>query len=148
MSKKSYKLINSKTKNEFLNYFLRTGSISRAAEKSGLSRQAHYDWLKNDKTGEYHRAWAKVNEMYTDYLEEVAAQRATTGREVRVYYQGKLVDTRYEPSDNLLKFLLEGRRPEKYRAAAVEVNQNVNLDISDAVAAARQRVAKANGQDQ
>lgn len=146
MRQKTYKMIKAKNKNEFLNHYIRSGSICKSAEKTGIARQTHYDWLRKDE--EYRKAFAKAYDMYTDYMEEMATKRAVVGREVRVYYQGKLVDKRYEPSDNLLKFLLEARRPEKFRPAPMQISQNVNIDISAVVAAARKRVANADDAEQ
>lgn len=149
MIKKSYRFINSKEKNDFLWNYLQTGSIAKAAKKTKIARQTHYDWLKNDKNGRYHEAFKKVYDMRTDYLEELAEERATVGRKEGIYYKGEKVGERTIVSDKLLMFMLQARRPDKYRQTVAEINNNntVNVDISEAVAAARERVARANEAD-
>lgn len=140
MTKKVYKFIGNKLKNEFLNLYALTGSLSQAADKAGISRQAHYKWLKTDKDGKYHEAFAAANNMLTDVLEEAALERATKGVPVKIYYKGKVVGERYCPSDKLLMFLLQARRPEMYKQTTTEINNSVNVDMSDVVTEARKRI--------
>lgn len=145
MAKKSYKFINSKDKNEFLNYYIQFGTISKAAKKAGISRQTHYDWLKNDKKGVYHRAFELADKMAADLLEEEAFRRAVEGDTQVIYYKGEEVGRRRVYSDQLLSLLLKGKKPQ-YRDN-VEINNNVNVDMSDAVSAMRERVKKGLSED-
>lgn len=140
MAKKLYRFINSKDKNDFLNYYIQCGTISKAAKKAGISRQTHYDWLKNDKKGIYHRAFEMADKMAADLLEEEAFRRAVEGDTQVVYYKGQEVGRKRVYSDQLLAILLKGKKPQ-YREN-VEINNNVNVDLSDAVAAAQARVKK------
>lgn len=139
MTRKSYKFIGSKTKNDFLNIYTMTGSLSKAADKAGISRQCHYNWLKNDKDGKYHAAYKEACEVLTSTLEETAFERATVGRTETLYYKGKKIGTRNIPSDKLLMFLLQANRPEKYKQVMAEINNNVNVDMGEIVSKARQR---------
>jgi hypothetical protein len=140
MAKKLYRFINSKDKNDFLNYYIQYGTISKAAKKAGISRQTHYDWLKNDKKGFYRRAFELADKMAADLLEEEAFRRAGEGDLQVVYYKGQEVGRKRVYSDQLLAILLKGKKTQ-YREN-VEINNNVNVDLSDAVAAAQARVKK------
>lgn len=138
VAKKSYRFINSKEKNEFLNYYIQLGTISAAAKEAKISRQTHYDWLKNDKRNEYHRAFAQAEKMAADLLEEEAWRRAVTGDLRVVYYKGENVGEQRVYSDQLLALLLKGRKPQ-YKESA-EINASVTVNMSEAVGAARRRV--------
>lgn len=140
MKKKSYRFINAKEKNEFLNYYVETGTISAAAKKCHISRQTHYDWLKNDKKGFYRKAFEKADRMAADLLEEEAWRRAVEGDIKIVYYKGEKVDEQREKSDYLLGLLLKGKKPQ-YREST-EVKTTVNIDMTDAVSSIRQRLKK------
>ena len=141
MVKKSYRFINSKDKNDFLNYYITCGTISKAAKKAGISRQTHYDWLKNDKKGFYKRAFEQAEKMAADLLEEEAFRRAVEGDTQVVYYKGEEVGRRRVYSDQLLALLLKGKKPQ-YRENT-EINTTVNVDMADAVSTARKRVEEA-----
>lgn len=147
MAKKSYKFINSRDKNEFLNYYIQFGTISKAAKKAGISRQTHYDWLKNDKKGVYHQAFELADKMAADLLEEEAFRRAVEGDTQVIYYKGEEVGRRRVYSDQLLSLLLKKKKPQ-YRENA-EITTNVNVELSDAVGAMRARIKEgtANGEE-
>jgi hypothetical protein len=140
MAKKLYRFINSKDKNDFLNYYIQYGTISKAAKKAGISRQTHYDWLKNDKKGFYRRAFELADKMAADLLEEEAFRRAVEGDLQVVYYKGEEVGRRRVYSDQLLSILLKGKKPQ-YRENT-EINNNISVELSDAVSAAQTRVKK------
>ena len=140
MAKKLYRFINSKDKNDFLNYYIQYGTISKAAKKAGISRQTHYDWLKNDKKGFYRRAFELADKMAADLLEEEAFRRAVEGDLQVVYYKGEEVGQRRVYSDQLLSILLKGKKPQ-YRENT-EINNNISVELSDAVSAAQTRVKK------
>ena len=140
VAKKLYRFINSKDKNDFLNYYISCGTISKAAKKAGISRQTHYDWLKNDKKGFYRKAFELADKMAADLLEEEAFRRAVEGDTQVVYYKGQEVGRKRVYSDQLLAILLKGTKPQ-YRENT-EVNTTVNVDLSDAVTAVQQRLKK------
>lgn len=145
MAKKIYRFINSKDKNTFLNYYIEYGTISKAAKKAGISRQTHYDWLKNDKKGFYRRAFELADQMAADLLEEEAFRRAVEGDWQVVYYKGEEVGRRRVYSDQLLSMLLKGKKPQ-YRENT-EINNNISVDLSDAVSAAQVRIKKGVAED-
>lgn len=145
MAKTVYKFINSKLKNDFLNYYIQLGTISKAAKKAGITRQAHYKWLKEDKKGFYHRAFEQAEKMAADLLEEEAFRRAVEGDLQVVYYKGEEVGRRRVYSDQLLSLLLKGKKPQ-YRENT-EINTNVTVDMSEAIGAMRERIKKGVGED-
>ncbi|MBQ6481737.1 MAG: hypothetical protein IJI45_11515 [Anaerolineaceae bacterium] len=145
MAKKTYRFINSKEKNDFLNYYIECGTISKAAKKAHISRQTHYDWLKNDNKGFYRRAFELADKMAADLLEEEAFRRAVEGDLQVVYYKGEEVGRRRVYSDQLLSILLKGKKPQ-YRENT-EINNNVTVDMSEAIGAMRERIKKGVGED-
>lgn len=120
MRKKLYRFIRSKEKNRFLNYLAETGTISRAAQKAGISRQTHYYWLKEDT--DYAIAYEQAKRMAADLLEEEAFRRAVEGNDVGIYYKGKQVGTKIIYSDLLLSLLLKGAFPDKYKDRVLQEN--------------------------
>jgi protease II len=145
MAKKFYRFINSKDKNDFLNYYIQCGTISKAAKKAGITRQTHYNWLKDDKKGFYRKAFELADKMAADLLEEEAFRRAVEGDLQVVFYKGEEVGRRRVYSDQLLSLLLKGKKPQ-YRENT-EINNNISVELSDAVSAAQTRVKKGEGKD-
>lgn len=118
MARRLYKFIRAKEKNKFLNWIVELGSISAAARKMGLSRQAHYFWMHEDS--DYRRAFAQAREMANDLIEEEAYRRAVEGQDVEIYYKGAKVGSKKVYSDTLLAILLKGAFPEKYKERVQE----------------------------
>ena len=89
------------------------GSITRAAEATRMSRQRHYEWLREDP--EYATAFGEAEIVAAHRLEDEARRRGFEGVQEPIYQNGRQVGqiTRY--SDTLLIFLLNGIMPEKYR---------------------------------
>ena len=112
MRPKVYKFLRNKEKNRFLNTYARLGTIARAAEACGLSRQAHYLWMKDV---EYAVAFAEAQQMAHDLLEEEAHRRAVEGDERPIFYKGLKVGVVRNYSDQLLALLLKGAFPDKYK---------------------------------
>ena len=112
MRAKVYRFLRHKERNRFLNMYARLGTIAQAAEACGISRQAHYLWLKDV---EYAIAFGEAQQMARDLLEEEAHRRAVEGVERPVFYKGSQVAVVREYSDQLLTLLLKGAFPQKYR---------------------------------
>lgn len=125
MAKKSYIFLHDKKKNKFLNLYVSFGTIGKAAEKAGIARQTHYDWLNSDDS--YKVAFEKAREMTGDILEDEAMRRAM-GYEEPVFYKGKKVGTRIVYSDFLMKFLLQGAKPDKYKERVQQETVDVGAD--------------------
>lgn len=113
MARRLYKFIRSKDKNKFLNWVVELGTVSAAARKMGLSRQAHYFWMHEDDA--YRMAYQRAREMANDLIEEEAYRRGVEGEEVEIYYKGAKVGTKRVYSDALLAILLKGAFPDKYK---------------------------------
>lgn len=145
MKHKFYRFINSKDKNDFLNYYIQTGTIQAAAKKAKMTRQTHYNWLKNDPKGIYRRAFEEAERMAGDLLEEEAWRRAVEGDLQVVWYKGEKIGEKRVKSDSLLALLLKGKKPQ-YRENT-EVNTTVNVDMSDAIDGVLARVKKGMAED-
>ena len=78
-----------------LELFQELGTVTAACEGAGVSRQAHYNWLRDD--ADYKARFQALEDQCAVLLEDEARKRALAG------------------SDTLLIFLLKGARPEKYR---------------------------------
>lgn len=106
---------------KFLATYAGCGSIRKAAELAEISRQDHYNWLKDP---EYAQRFADAHENAMDLLLEEARRRGWEGWDEPVVYQGGLcypvVDGK--PSKKplmvrkydagLLQFLIKGGKPE------------------------------------
>lgn len=134
---KKHKFIADKKKNDFLNALLETGLRNKAAEMAGVTRQTHYNWLKDDSV--YAEKYQEVHSMLVDDLEDAAFKRAVIGVEKKVFYNGKEVGTQTEYSDQLLTVLLKANMPEKYKDIN-KVELSGNVGIADALKAAMARV--------
>jgi molybdenum-dependent DNA-binding transcriptional regulator ModE len=124
----------------FLAAFAITGNISTASRAAGISRDAHYDWIRNDP--DYKKRFDAAQEEAVEQLEAEARRRAEQGVRRVVTYKGEPVMVwtddegnvvpeavarkdrkryklmpllEHEYSDTLLIFLLKAARPTKYR---------------------------------
>lgn len=102
-----------KKREKFLKALAEGDSATGAAEKAGLGRRTVYTWRKEDE--DFEREWDAAIEAGTDILEDEAKKRAVEG------------------SDTLLMFLLNGRRPEKYRPKT-QISGVINHNHSHSVA--------------
>jgi hypothetical protein len=120
-----YETISHPHKRAFLAAFAELGNVKRAATVAGISREAHYDWRRND--AEYAAAFEDATARAGDALEDEAMRRARFGVAEYVVSKGEIVmlpakegeprkplmKRRY--SDALLTLLLKGAKPQKYR---------------------------------
>lgn len=97
----------------FLAAYSQCGVIKDAAELTGISREAHYDWMRTES---YRRAFEEARRQAADTLEDIAFQRATR-----------------HGSDKMLMFLLRGLKAE-YSTKTVEhkgeVRHQHEVDLS------------------
>lgn len=97
-------------------------TASRAAIEAGAPRMTFYKLRDNDER--FGAAWDAAVEAGTDTMEDEAKRRGVLGYERALHHQGRLTgDKVNEHSDVLLMFMLNGRRPEKFR-------QNVKVDAT------------------
>jgi hypothetical protein len=85
-------------------------------------------WLAEDP--EFQRLYDEAIEDAMDRLESAARKRAEFGVERPVFQHGIEVGTVIDWSDNLLMFLLKGRRPEVFKERS-EVDQRVHAELID-----------------
>jgi hypothetical protein len=100
-------------------------SVTAAAALAGVCRETPYYW--RDRDAEFAAAWVRARDAGSDRLEDEGWRRAYEGTERPVFQQGQLVGHIREYSDNLLMFLLRGRRPEYRDNSKLEVSGNVTL---------------------
>ena len=105
-------------------------SVSAACGRAEISRSNVYLW--REKSPEFAAAWDRAIEIGTDTLEDEAARRARDGIEEPVFYKGVCVAHVRKYSDVLLMFLLNGRRPQKFRQQAL-IQHDVRVKLEDLV---------------
>lgn len=116
-------------------------SVRAASDAVGISRRTVIDWCQRDP--QFALAYEDAKEDGIDVLEDEAGRRAM-GIEEDVFGQGEdgetvKVGTKVRYSDDLLKFVLAGRR-----AAVFRPNQQVNVQTNLTLEAPSDRdVAKA-----
>jgi hypothetical protein len=102
-----------KEKLRFLELLAAGSSVIRAAAAVDVARRTLYEWRAKDP--EFAQAWDEAWEQGTDFLEQIALDRAEKG------------------SDLLLIFLMKGRRPGRYRDnVRHEVDAKLTIDVADA----------------
>jgi hypothetical protein len=107
----------------FLDYVRDGWSVTAAAKKIGVTRQALYA-LKLLDPG-FAEQWEDAYESGTDLFEDEVKRRALDGIEKPVFYKGEIVGHIREYSDTLMAIVLKARRPEKYR-------ERFDVEIKDA----------------
>lgn len=102
---------------------LSSSAAARACEHLEVSRRTFYHWRDGNSGTQpqmvvegFAEAWDEAIDIGNARLEDEAFRRAHDGIDKPIYYQGKRVDVIREYSDNLLKFIIEGRMPDKYRS--------------------------------
>lgn len=123
-------------------------SVKRAAEAQKLDRMWFYEERRADE--DFAKAWDEAIEAGSDMMEDEARRRAIEGITEPVgWFQGSPGGYVQRYSDNLLMFLLKGRRPEKFRENhSVDVKGQLNLqDLTDEQLAAKLRSAIAADPD-
>jgi len=104
------------------------GSVMYAAKSAGISPSTVNSWQRNNEV--FQEYYDLAEQAHAEYLEVEAQRRAVMGVEEDVWYQGEKVGTKIAYSDNLLKFLLQGARPQKYRRQSkVEVKADGNSKV-------------------
>lgn len=94
--------------------YAKIGTLTHAAEKSGVSYSSHKQWYARFPDV-YPHLIEIAEECAADALEKAARQRASDGIDRPVFQGGRAVGKLREYSDSLLIFLLKGARPNRYR---------------------------------
>ena len=96
----------------FLRHLEESGSVSFAAERTGIGRNTVYERRKVDPT--FARGWERAAAMTLEMLRDTAVIRAQNGTERELWQRGKRVGTISEYDNRLLMFLLRALQPEVY----------------------------------
>jgi hypothetical protein len=114
----------------FLAAYVQTKRTLAASKLTGVSREAHYNWLRNDP--DYPDYWRRARKMLGDIVEEEVIRRAVDGYSKAVVHQGKVTDRYQNYSDRLAVFLLKHLKPEVYnvRQSEPEIGGPTHLRIT------------------
>ncbi len=96
----------------FLRHLEESGSVSFAAERTGIGRNTVYERRKVDPA--FARGWEKAAAMAVEALRDAAIVRARDGTERALWRRGKRGGTIREYDNRLLQFLLRALQPEVY----------------------------------
>jgi hypothetical protein len=88
-------------------------SISKAAERAGVSRATAFKWRSEDPA--FATAWVDAVEDGVDRLEDEAIRRAHDGTTRPVFFKDTQVGEIREYSDTLMTLVLRGKRPKVYK---------------------------------
>lgn len=117
-----------KVRKIFLDQLDKGYSPNKAAKKAGFSMSHFRKWREEDEN--FARDWDDAYDAGSDTLEDVATLRAKRS------------------SDNLLKTLLQARRPDKFRSdKGTDVNVKVNNVTAGIDQELERKIAKALGED-
>ena len=138
--------VEEREKHLFLSAYVKTGtmSISKAAEMIGIDRGKHYEWMKDEL---YAQQFKEVQERLGDVLEEEAFRRAVEGWDEPVFYEGRICGSIVKKSDSLLGKMLAVYKPKYKENREVNINNNLNVQLADAVGAARERLRDAKNRN-
>jgi hypothetical protein len=116
----------------FLAAYVKTKRTLAASKLTGVSREAHYNWLRRDDNYEEH--WRRARKMLADIVEEEVIRRAVDGYGKAVVHRGKVTDRYQSYSDRLAVFLLKHLKPEVYnvrqREPAIEGPTHLTITIN------------------
>ena len=96
----------------FLRHLEESGSVSFAAERTGIGRNTVYERRKVDPA--FAQGWEKAVAMALETLRDIAIIRARDGTERELWRRGRRVGTIREYDNRLLQFLLRALQPEVY----------------------------------
>lgn len=100
-------------KGEFCRALGSIGSVLSACIAIGSTREEVSVWRSDDKV--FAKAWDNAILDSVERLENEAIRRAVHGVEEGIYFGARKIGTRKVYSDTLLKTLMEGNNPNKYR---------------------------------
>ena len=105
----------------FLDEYVATASVTKAAAAAKVDRRTAYKWLRNDKA--YAAQFEATKIEVCGSIEDEMVRRGVEGVLEPVFHKGKACGVIRVYSDGLLQMLAKGFMPEKYRERAnVEVS--------------------------
>jgi len=96
----------------FLAGLQQTGCVDDACRMARISDTTAY--RTREKLPDFARAWNAALARAKMPLRALAWERATTGAEIKVIRNGKHVESRFKPSDSILRLLMQGAEPESF----------------------------------
>jgi hypothetical protein len=96
----------------FLHHLEESGSVSFAAQRTGIGRNTVYERRRTDPA--FAAGWQKAVAMAAEALLDTAVTRAREGTERPLWRRGRQVGVMREYNDRLLMFLLRRLKPEVY----------------------------------
>jgi len=111
----------------FLEALAQGTSVTGAAMAARISRMSCYDWRREDPS--FAKDWDEAIEAGTDALEDEMIRRAKRGILRPIYQGGRRVGVERVYSDGMAMFLVQARRPEKYRPKATNSEENNKVVI-------------------
>ncbi len=123
----------------FLAALEQTGCVDDACRMAGISDTTAY--RTREKLPDFARAWNAALARAAMPLRALAWERATQGAEIKLIRDGKHVESRFKPSDSMLRLLMQGADPDAYGrpfGGAGGARGKVGFDQLDA--ASRKRV--------
>jgi hypothetical protein len=105
---------------EMLAHYAETCNVVRAAERAGIPRRLHYQWI--DRWPRYAEVFEKTKRAAAEYMESVAVERASEGWLEPIYYQGSQCGEVRRYDSGLMQLLLRGLMPDKYGMQRAEIS--------------------------
>lgn len=118
-----------------------TGIVKQAARHVGRSLEALYKLRHKPGAEGFSAAWDAALERGVQRLEDCALERAIRGTRTPIVSGGKLLGWHDKPDNNMLRFLLRHRLPQKYGAQAEEIGPGHPV-WEELAAQAREEVAE------
>ena len=118
-----------------------TGIVTQAARSIGKSMEALYKLRAKPGAEGFAAAWDAALERGMQRLEDCALERALQGTPTPIVSGGKLLGTWDKPDNNLLRFLLQHRLPQRYSAQVLPGHPVYEAIRADVLAAQRREDA-------
>lgn len=99
---------------EFIDLLAETGSVRAACRRMGVGEHHIYKLRNHPEAASFRKAWEAALDMGIARIEDIAMDRAISGVEQPVYFNGEQVGTRTTYNDRLLMFLLRNRAPKRF----------------------------------
>jgi len=123
---------------DFFHQLGRTGSVTTAAERSGLRRATLYKLRATDEA--IATRWQRALDLGVERLQDDAMRRALDGVERPVWRNGEQVGTVQQYDNRLLQFLLKSHRPEIYGDRRTAGPPPLPFDLAKRLAAGQRRL--------
>lgn len=119
----------------FVAHLAATGIVKQAARHIGRSLEALYKLRERPGAEGFHAAWNAALDRGVMRLEDCALERSLQGVATPIVSHGQILGWWDKPDNNLLRFLLQHRLPQRYAAQAVQPGSPVYERIRQEVLA-------------